>query len=161
MKELINPNTMDYPRSKKNEAASGFTLIELLIVIAIIGLLAAVVTASLNTAREKARDAVRIAEIKSIQNALTLYYDECSGEYPIADGASGELVGTEDDGCPPGVTLSMFIASTTDPLGVPYLYGDNSSDNSTYCLGADLENDSHPQAVLACALPGADISVGP
>jgi prepilin-type N-terminal cleavage/methylation domain-containing protein len=56
-------------------AKRGFTLIELLVVIAIIGILSSVVLASLGTAREKARDATRISDIKNIQLALELYYD--------------------------------------------------------------------------------------
>jgi type II secretion system protein G len=60
----------------------GFTLIELLVVIAIIGILSSVVLASLNSARQKARDARRIADIKQIQLALELYAGDNSGEYP-------------------------------------------------------------------------------
>ena len=59
----------------------GFTLIELLVVIAIIGILSSVVLSSLNTARGKARDGKRIAELKSLQIALELYY-EANGTYP-------------------------------------------------------------------------------
>jgi len=57
-------------RSKKK----GFTLIELLIVVAIIGVLASVVLASLNSARAKARNANRISGIKQIITAFNLAY---------------------------------------------------------------------------------------
>jgi type II secretory pathway pseudopilin PulG len=56
-------------------------LIELLVVIAIIGLLASVVFASLNSARAKARDAKRAAEIRQVKTALEFYYD-ANGVYP-------------------------------------------------------------------------------
>lgn len=59
----------------------GFTLIELLVVIAIIGILSSVVLASLNSARQKARDARRISDAKNIQLALELYADS-NGAYP-------------------------------------------------------------------------------
>jgi prepilin-type N-terminal cleavage/methylation domain-containing protein len=64
---------------------SGFTLIELLVVIAIIGLLASIVLVSLNSARGKARDTKRIADLKQIQVALEMFYDQYS-RYPITAG---------------------------------------------------------------------------
>lgn len=54
----------------------GFTLIELLVVVAIIGVLASVVLASLNTARSKGRDARRKHDLAQIRNALIFYYDK-------------------------------------------------------------------------------------
>ena len=58
-------------------------MIELLVVIAIISILASVVLASLNTAREKSRDVKRISDIKQIQLALESYFDD-NGGYPPA-----------------------------------------------------------------------------
>ena len=71
------------PNSLHLKANKGFTLIELLVVIAIIGMLSSVVLASLNSARAKARDARRLADINQIQKAIDLYYDEY-GHYPVS-----------------------------------------------------------------------------
>jgi len=52
----------------------GFTLIELLVVIAIIGVLSAVVLASLNTARNKGNDAAIQSDMATIQTQAEIYY---------------------------------------------------------------------------------------
>ncbi|HLD81687.1 MAG TPA: type II secretion system protein [Patescibacteria group bacterium] len=62
----------------------GFTLIELLVVIAIIALLSTLAVFSLNSARQKSRDAKRLADVKQVQTALELYYDDQRG-YPVSD----------------------------------------------------------------------------
>lgn len=59
----------------------GFTLIELLIVVAIIGLLATLAILSLTSAQAKARDTKRVADMKSLQNAVEMYYNDNSA-YP-------------------------------------------------------------------------------
>ncbi len=66
----------------------GFTLIELLIVVAIIGLLSAVVLVSLNSARRSANDAKRKADLKQIANAMEMYYDTNS-TYPTVASPGG------------------------------------------------------------------------
>lgn len=53
----------------------GFTLIELLVVIAIIALLSTIAGVALNSARQKGRDAKRVADIRQIQTALELGFD--------------------------------------------------------------------------------------
>jgi len=59
----------------------GFTLIELLVVIAIIGILSAVVLASLNTARGKGADAAVKSNLNSVRASAELRYDLDSGTY--------------------------------------------------------------------------------
>lgn len=56
-------------------------MIELLVVIAIIGILSSVVLASLNSARQKSRDAKRVSDVQNLQLALELSFDSNS-EYP-------------------------------------------------------------------------------
>ena len=70
-------------KKKKKGCQCGFTLIELLVVIAIIGILATIVLVSLNTARAKARDTQRVADVRQIQLALEMYFDD-NGKYPTA-----------------------------------------------------------------------------
>jgi len=81
----------------KNKKA--FTLIELLVVIAIIGLLATLSVLALNNARAKSRDAKRVADIKQMQTALELYFND-KQSYP-ADGditAGGSITSTSTTG---------------------------------------------------------------
>ena len=101
----------------------GFRLIELLVVIAIIGILSSVVLASLNTAREKARDARRISDIKQLQLALELNADDNDGNY------AADLADLAPD---------YISVVPTDPLdGTAYSYA---SEVAEYHLGATLES---------------------
>ena len=109
----------------------GFTLIELLVVIAIIGILSSVVLASLNSARTKARDAKRVSDVKQIQLALEMYYDDHTN-YPTV--VSLDLLG------------SYLPTIPKDPLTlVDYQYFALGSGTtcSSYHIIATLENASN------------------
>lgn len=114
--------------SKK--AKQGFTLIELLVVIAIIGILSSVVLASLNSARVKARDARRVADIKQLQVALELYYD-ANGAYPAA---LADLVGSSG-----GASLPAVPKDPSSGAAYAYAYKTVSSVVTAYAIGASLE----------------------
>ncbi len=62
----------------------GFTLIELLIVIAIIGILSAIVLASLNTARAKGVNAAIKSTMSGVRSQAEIIYSENNGVYTAA-----------------------------------------------------------------------------
>ncbi len=75
------------------ENKKAFTLIELLVVIAIIGLLSTLSIIALNSARAKARDAKRISDVKQMQVALEMYYNDMT-DYPASITAGGAIAST-------------------------------------------------------------------
>ena len=64
------------------KSVHGFTLIELLVVIAIIGLLSTIVAAPIQSARKKAKDTKKLAEIRTLQTSLANYAND-NGSYPM------------------------------------------------------------------------------
>lgn len=75
----------------KNIFKKGFTLIELLVVIAIIGILAAVVMASLNDARDSGSDASIKQTMGNIRSQAEIFYNQNNYTYTGVC-ASAEIV---------------------------------------------------------------------
>jgi len=89
-----------------------FTLIELLVVIAIIGILTTIAVVALNNARAKARDVKRIANIKQIQTALELFFND-NGRYPTTEEfTSGSIYSTSTNGT---TTYMATIPTASNP----------------------------------------------
>ncbi|KKW23094.1 MAG: hypothetical protein UY65_C0009G0020 [Parcubacteria group bacterium GW2011_GWA2_51_12] len=68
------------PASARRER-DGFTLIELLVVVAIIGMLLSIISLSLTSSRQKARDTKRISDMKQIKTGMDLFFST-GGGYP-------------------------------------------------------------------------------
>src|SRR3989344_2611985 len=92
----------------------GFTLIELLVVVAIISILASVILASLNTAREKARDAQRVANVNQIVNAIALY--EFDNNVPPGEDGIEYVNGNPE--WIPGLAPKYIPSVPSDPIDV-------------------------------------------
>jgi prepilin-type N-terminal cleavage/methylation domain-containing protein len=66
---------------KFKRASFGYTLIEILVVMSIIAILTAISIASYTNVQQRGRDGKRLADIKTIQQALERYYAD-NGHYP-------------------------------------------------------------------------------
>ncbi len=150
-----------------------FTLIELLVVIAIIGLLATISVIALNNARAKGRDAKRVADIKQIQTALELFFND-KGRYPTAaEFNSGSIVSTSTNGT---TTYMSIIPSAPNPpdgncsTANGYIYSatpDGTSYSISFCTGNTVGSLASggpkcatPAGMLNTNCCGGDISYG-
>lgn len=122
----------------------GFTLIELLVVIAIIGILASIMLVSFNTAKQKARDAKRLGDIKNIQVALEEYYND-NLKYPT---------GT--------ATLAPTYMSVipTDPNGGSSYFYSPLGNNTTNCTGNAITGYHLGAALEVDAALSGDVDAG-
>lgn len=128
---------------KNNKRA--FTLIELLVVIAIIGLLATLSVLALNNARAKSRDAKRVADVKQVQTALELYFND-KQSYPDSLTAGGSITSTSTTGTSTYMQViptspTPNVSGVTGCGGALYTYAMQDSGASytlQYCLEGNV-----------------------
>lgn len=109
----------------------GFTLVELLVVIAIIGILSSLSVVSLNSARQRARDAQRRADLRQVYTALQLYFD-VQNAFPDMSAAGWW-----------SQISPYLLTQPVDPqTKLAYTAMDNSLALTQYCLYAKLETEA-------------------
>lgn len=142
----------------KIKQSSGYTMIEILIVVSIIGFVVAAALYAINASRVRARDTRRLADMKQVQLALNVYYDQ-NGNFPSPD--IGDGCGGWDAGNQTFQLLTNRLAgvmnnppndmTATDCNGYRYYrysagsYGCDVSKGAYYVLGViDMENSGRP-----------------
>ncbi|MDD5098831.1 MAG: prepilin-type N-terminal cleavage/methylation domain-containing protein [Candidatus Colwellbacteria bacterium] len=142
---MQQPKTSSSVLIEKKE--SGFTLIEMVIVIAVVGILMGIAFNGIRGVQSSARDTKRVADLRSVQSYLELYFNKC-GHYP-GDAACGvaPLSGTSGYASMKSA-LEGSVANTGDIPDDPFAgrssgavhyeyYSD--SNNELYIVGATTE----------------------
>jgi uncharacterized protein (TIGR02145 family)/prepilin-type N-terminal cleavage/methylation domain-containing protein len=115
-----------------------FTIIELLVVIAIIGVMASIAIIAIQNSRQNAREAKRVADVKQMQTALELYFNEV-GEYPASSSVTSSIYYGDN------IYMASLPQSPTPNDGDcsleenQYVYSEEGEENNSYsiafCLG--------------------------
>lgn len=124
----------------------GFTLIELLISIAMIGILAMVGTGSYIKAQQRARDAKRIDDVKTIQVAQEQYYLANNQYSSIGNG-----------NCVIGTLGSILTSMPTDPQGQNYTCNTLAT-NKAFCVQSTVL-ESRQGNCASCSCAGTDCTI--
>jgi len=103
----------------------GFTLIELLVVIAIIGILASIVLASLNTARDKAKDTSASGSMSQVRGVAEIEFDDADASY---------------DGVCADAEVTKLTAAAGTQTGKTAVCNDNASG---WAASIELKNGKH------------------
>jgi len=153
---------------KQLSKQKGFTLIEMVVVIAVMGILMGLAFQGFTTIQQNARDTARIADLRTVQTQLELYFARC-GHYPTT--AACGAITQPTTGAAFASWATLVGTSTTnlglvtrpgevpnDPIAVQfYRYGFGPSGLS-YVVGATMERRG-PNREVTGLINGLDCSV--
>ena len=129
----------------KKIGRKGFTLIELMIVVAIIGILAAIAIPKFASLIRKSSEGASKGNLGSIRSALSIYYGDMEGQYPSAMNAltiSGKYLATVPNSKVPNYHIDAAseqdASSANDAAG--WMYNNLTGDAN---LGTVLVNCTH------------------
>jgi len=113
----------------------GFSLLELLVVIGVISVMLAIAVSSYSTTQKKARDARRMSDLKTIQQAAEQYYSICGYSYPnFTSGASYAITCSD-----PAQTILPTEKLPLDPKNLNPYTCDGTCDDTHFTLCATPE----------------------
>lgn len=130
---------------KKPSTKEGFTLIELLIVIAVIGILAAGVTALVNPVAQfqKANDSRRKSDLSQIQRAFETFYQD-NGKYPAYSTTEPiyRIVGLDGSAVNWGLPWTPYMGTLPkDPSSSKKYVYYSTANGQTYYIYASLDRE--------------------